>query len=204
MKYVTRTQWGAKAPKCINDLPAINAIAYHYTAANADEQSDHRNCAARVRAVQAFHQGQRGWCDIAYNWLVCKHGYVFEGRGFHRSGATGNDNSHTVAVCFLGDDTAGRDDLTRAGRLALVDITKHIQRKLGRLAYHGHREYMGTSCPGNEIMAYIHSAAFSAAVNADEKRTLRTWILKQRAAGLKWSEIFKTEQWKRFRQLGGK
>lgn len=205
MKYVTRAGWGAKPRKCSEPLPSISAIVYHYTAADADEQSDHRNCAARVRSVQSFHQNQRGWCDVAYNFLVCKHGHVFEGRGLHcKSGATGAANAFTIAVCFLGDDTAGRDDLTAAGRLALVDITRHIEHHLGRKKHNGHREYMSTSCPGNEIMQYIKSDVFKKALYADEKLTLRTWILRQRAAGVSWKRLKETWQFKRFRELGGK
>lgn len=168
MKFVSRADWGAKAPNCSSPLPAVDAIAFHYTAMDADERSSHSECAARVRGIQAYHQNTQGWCDIAYNFVVCKHGYVFEGRGFRYSGATGNDNSHTIAVCFLGDDTANRDDLTDDGRQALVDVTRHIQKQLGkRLSYKGHRSFMGTACPGNEIYNYITSAAFAAKVNSD-------------------------------------
>lgn len=168
MKFVYRGQWGARPPKCVNQLPPIDGIAYHYTASNADEQASHRNCAARVRAVQAYHMDTQGWCDIAYNWLVCKHGYVYQGRGQHRSGATGNANDHTVAICFLGDDTAGRDDLTNEGRQALVDATRHVHRVLRKpsLTYKGHRDYMSTSCPGDQIHAFVTGAAFKRRVRA--------------------------------------
>ncbi len=85
-----------------------------------------------------------------------------------------------------------------------MDATKLIQRSLGQKAYKGHREYMGTACPGNEIMAFIKSSAFRAAVNSDEKRTLRNWILAERAKGVGWKRIKETWQFKRFKQLGGK
>jgi hypothetical protein len=119
----------------------------------------------------------RGWNDIAYNWLVCKHGYVFEGRGFGvRSAATGDDNSHTYAICFLGDDTANRDDVTVPGRVAMVDIARHLQdRSRKRFSYKGHRDFMSTSCPGLEIYGYVHSKRFSELVNSPVAQWFPAW-----------------------------
>ena len=167
MNYVTRGEWGARAPRCISDIRHVDTVVVHYSASDADEQANHVNCAGRVRGIQRFHMDTRGWCDIAYNFLVCKHGYVYEGRGFYnRSAATGNDNNHTLAVCFLGDDTPNRDDVTALGRQAIVQITRAIQTRWSRtMAYKGHRDFMSTSCPGDELYRYVHSAQFDSAVN---------------------------------------
>jgi hypothetical protein len=207
--YVSRAAWGAKRPlsrPTVLLASRVDMIVYHYTAAGSDEQADHKNCAGRVRGVQAFHQNVRGWNDIAYNFLTCKHGYIFEGRGIeNKSAATGAENSHTLAVCFLGDDTVGRDDVTVAGRQALVEITRWIrQRRPAVTGYKGHRDYMATSCPGNELYSYIHSKVFAAQVAADEKAKLRKQILAWRAEGWGWVRIKQTDVWKRFAALGGK
>lgn len=207
-KYVSRSGWGAKPPlsrPTILLASRVDTIVYHYTAAGSDEQADHANCASRVRGVQAFHQNVRGWNDIAYSFLTCKHGYIFEGRGLeNKSAATGVHNSHTLAVCFLGDDTVGRDDVTFAGRQALVDITRWIrQRRPAAQGLKGHRDYMSTSCPGNELYDYIHSRTFSAQLAVDEKAKLRKQILAWHAAGWGWARIKQTEVWRRFRELGG-
>src|SRR5215204_6288730 len=132
-KYISRSGWGAKAPvsrPTVLLASRVDTVVYHYTAANSDEQAMHSNCARRVRGIQTFHQNTRGWNDIAYNYLTCKHGYIFEGRGIeNKSAATGADNGHTIAVCFLGDDTLNRDDVTPAGRAALVEITRWIRQR---------------------------------------------------------------------------
>lgn len=168
MNYVSRFAWQARAPKRVDEItPAqVDTIYFHYSAADADEQESHVNCAARVRGIQNYHIDRQGWNDIAYSFLVCKHGYVFEGRGYGvHPAATGADNSHSLAVCFLGDDTVNRDDVTPNGRRALVDITQQIEAWARKtLAYRGHRDAMSTRCPGDEIHAYIHSAGFAAAV----------------------------------------
>jgi hypothetical protein len=206
--YVSRSGWGAKAPlnrPTVLLASRVDTIVFHYTAANADEQAEHRNCAQRVRGVQTFHQNVRGWNDIAYNWLVCKHSYIYEGRGIeNKSAATGAHNGHTLAVCFLGDDTVGRDDVTIAGRQALVEIRWIRQRRPAISKYAGHRDFMSTSCPGNELYTYIHSKTFALQVAADEKARLRRQILSWRAEGWGWDRIKATSVWEKFRALGGK
>jgi hypothetical protein len=140
------------------------------------------------------------------SFLTCKHGYIFEGRGIeYKSAATGAENGHTLAVCFLGDDTVGRDDVTVAGRQALVEVTRWIrQRRPAISGYKGHRDYMPTSCPGNELYNYIHSKVFAAQVAVDEKAKLRKQILAMRAEGFGWQRIKETAVWRRFIELGGK
>jgi hypothetical protein len=206
--YVRRSDWGAKLPASRPTVllaSRVDAIVYHYTAAGSDERTDHTECAGRVRGIQRFHQETRGWNDIAYNYLTCKHGYIYEGRGLeHKSAATGVHNSHTLAVCFLGDDTLDRDDVTPAGRAAIVEITRWIrQRRPAVAGYKGHRDYMPTTCPGNELYAYIHSKVFAAQVATDEKARLRRQILSWRAEGWGWERIKATPVWQRFRALGG-
>jgi hypothetical protein len=102
------------------------------------------------------------------SYLVCKHGYAFRGRGPRaRTAANGTNegNSAYLAICFLGDDTKGRDDVTDKGRRALVDVRKHL------LNVHpharetvGHRDLTSTACPGDELYAYIKSASFRQAL----------------------------------------
>jgi hypothetical protein len=211
-RYVTRAAWGARPPK---DAPlvllpsAVDTIVFHYTAALSDTRENHADCSVRVRGVQAFHQQGRGWNDIAYNFLVCKHGYIFEGRGIDaKSAATGSANGHTLAVCFLGADRDDRDDVTSAGRAALVEVTRWIiQRRPTARYFRGHRDFMSTSCPGGEIHAYIRSSVFAKQVAAsDEKRlaALRKWILARRAEGWGWKRIKASQNWKEYVRRGGR
>jgi hypothetical protein len=210
--YVSRSAWGARPPRSapVALLPsAVDTIVFHYTAALADTRDTHAECAVRVRGVQAFHQEGRGWNDIAYNYLVCKHGYIFEGRGLDvKSAATGDDNSHTLAVCFLGADKADRDDVTAAGRAAMVEITRWIrQRRPAAILYRGHRDFMSTSCPGQEIYSYIRSSVFAKQVSADDAKrlaALRKWILARRAEGWGWKRIKASPNFREFIRRGGR
>jgi hypothetical protein len=189
VKIVTRSGWKARPPKGTSPVKA-NELVFHYSAANADEQADHRNCASRVRGIQRYHQETQGWQDLAYSFLACKHGYIFEGRGWGvRTAATGPANNHTLAVCFLGDDTHGRDDLTTAGRQALVDIAQVALQREGIRKWSGHRNHMSTSCPGNEIISFINSEGFKKRVLAQEPDTTPAWWVpwaRWRLGGRKW------------------
>jgi hypothetical protein len=40
----------------------------------------HAACEGAVRGIQAYHQ-RKGWSDIAYSWMFCNHGVIFECRG---------------------------------------------------------------------------------------------------------------------------
>jgi N-acetylmuramoyl-L-alanine amidase len=159
---VYRRTWGARSPVCKTPLKRseVRGLAVHYSASNADEQADHANCASRVRGIQNYHMDAKGWCDIAYNFVVCKHGSIYQGRGwYNRSAAQGTNsgNDGYIAVCFLGDDTAGRDDVTDAGRAAFKRVfARYKVWYVGRpREIRPHSDFTSTQCPGNELRAFI-------------------------------------------------
>jgi hypothetical protein len=126
---------------------------------NTDEQRLHRNCAARVRAIQRYHMEEQGWLDAAYNHVLCGHGFVFIGRGFGaRSAANGTKeaNDRYFAVCFLGDDSIGRKDVTPAARRALRQLVAEYRRRYPRAReVRPHSDFFPTECPGDELRALI-------------------------------------------------
>jgi hypothetical protein len=161
VKLIARRSWGARPPKNRTPLSkaAQKGTALHYSGSNSDEQADHANCAARVRSIQNFHMDVRGWSDIAYSYIICKHGYTFECRGLGiRTAAqgtnSGNDAFH--AACFLGDDSINRDDVTDVGRVAIRDTiamcngwTTHSD------TVRPHSWFHPTACPGDELRRWI-------------------------------------------------
>ena len=160
MNVVTRAQWGAAKPENRTALAKSHqrGTAVHYSGSDSDELSQHSNCGKRVLSIQRFHMGTRGWADIAYSYLVCKHGFVFEGRGLGvRTAAqgtnSGNDAFH--AVCFLGDDTANRDDVTDLGRVALREAVAHCNSWAGVKEVRPHSFFHSTGCPGDELRSWI-------------------------------------------------
>ena len=156
-----RKAWGAAPPRSRSDLPPPDArgVAVHYSGMDSDEQVDHARCAGRVLGIQRYHMQERDWSDIAYSHLICKHGHVFVGRGYGiRTAANGTTraNDGYFAVCFLGDDTQGRSDLTRQARRALGELIVDYQRRYPRaLHVRPHSAFTPTECPGRELHAYI-------------------------------------------------
>ena len=126
---------------------------------NSDEQRLHRNCAGRVRGMQRFHMETRGWLDIAYGHVLCRHGYVFVGRGFGaRSAANGTApaNDHYFAICFLGDDSVGRADVTPEARRVLRQLIAEYHRRYpDARQVRPHSDFVATQCPGDELRALI-------------------------------------------------
>ena len=109
--------------------------------------------------MQRFHIEDRGWLDIAYNHVFCRHGYVFVGRGFGaRSAANGTNeaNDHYFAICFLGDDSVGRADVTPEARRVLRQLIAEYRRRYPKAReVRPHSYFVATQCPGNELRALI-------------------------------------------------
>jgi hypothetical protein len=154
MDFVERSDWGARNPKqAPTPLPILNpGLAVHWEGPHMGD-FPHDACASKVRSVQDFHMDVRGWNDIAYNWVVCPHGFVFVGRGQNiRSAAQGtNDgNSGFHAVCFLG----GVDDIVPDVALnALYSLKEYLNPTVVR----AHCFFRPTDCPGGRLRAWIEA-----------------------------------------------
>jgi hypothetical protein len=99
----------------------------------------------------------RDWSDIAYNFLVCPHGYIFEGRGLNViNGANGtntaNQNSH--AICMLAGEGNDFPDVEKqAFRECVRYISAHTKAPDQCV---GHRDHKSTACPGDVRYNWIH------------------------------------------------
>lgn len=157
-KWITRAQWNARPPNCVNALPIAQTkgIAVHYSGSMADIGPDG---GAVMRGHQRFHIEDRDWCDIAYTGEFNNKGQIYEGRGWGRRTAaqgTNKGNDEYYAFCFQGADKENQDDVKPAGRRALVQIINEYRRLTGRWPdVKGHSHFHPTSCPGNELRSFI-------------------------------------------------
>jgi len=171
MTWVSREEWKARKVNndAIDDLvrAAHRGVVVHYTASDADEERDHRNCARRVKAIQVMHMDVKGYSDIAYHRLVCRHGASFQGRASRKRGAAqgcqgpntvlipnGNERYH--AVCFLGDNTPNVDDFTTLAEVQVAYFVTRTRAEWPGRRVLGHREVCKTACPGTEIQRWIN------------------------------------------------
>lgn len=189
--FIPRAGWGARPPRSVSRNVDSKGFAIHYSGADADEQSNHANCAGRVKNIQNFHMDGRKWTDIAYSFLICKHGVVFEGRGYGiRTAANGTNagNQSDLAICFLGDDTKDRDDITDAGRQGLREFIVR-SRELGKVGngLRGHRDWKATACPGDELYGWLKagmplSQGDDMPLSAEDKKAIREIVKDEIAA----------------------
>lgn len=160
MQLVTRTEWGAPADTPAADLPTANGVKVHWIGARYTTP-DHSQCAATVRAIREEHLSDPNehWVDIAYNFLSCQHGYVFEGRGLRKeSGANGNQplNLADYAVCGIMGTNESASDTLKNG---LRDAIDYLQANGAGSEILGHRDGYNTDCPGDELYAWVHAGA---------------------------------------------
>jgi hypothetical protein len=181
MLFVSRAQWGAVPPSgSYTTVDATLGVKVHYEGtavpANLAQPQNHSLCAGRVRAIQAAHMANtsEGWIDIAYNAMVCPHGYVYEGRGpHHRTGANGNVqlNVDHYAVCGMVGNT-GLVQPTDAMLGGILDAIAWL-RSQGRAGpeIKGHKDGYPTDCPGVPLYAWVTAGApRPAAPPADRRR----------------------------------
>ena len=159
MRLVTRSQWGARAPKSATALrlPSVKGFAVHWEGP-AMGSFPHAECAAKVRGIQRFHMDSRGWVDLAYNFIPCAHGFVFEGRGWHaRSAANGTNagNDSYWAACYLGGQG---DPFTEQAKQAYTDLFAEGRRRVQNATdVKPHSFFKATACPGDAIRRWIAS-----------------------------------------------
>ena len=178
---ISRSQWGANSSYLNLPCPGIAdelkmAFVHHTDTTNSYTKSQ---SAGIVRGIYAYHTNSRGYCDIAYNFLIDKYGQIFEGRnggvtnnviGAH----TGGYNYGTVGVALLGNFSTARPSsamLTSLTKLlvwrldiAHVPATGIVTMRTGTGNDHraagtmvnfnrisGHRDASQTSCPGSYV-----------------------------------------------------
>lgn len=151
MKFVTRSEWGARAPRGRTAL-SVNVATAHW-GGDSPGALEHDECAAWLRSWQAMHMDTHGWTDLAYNLAVCQHGYVFEGRGKGaRSAANGTNegNGSSYAIVYIGGTPA---PFTAEAKAAFNQAADY----LGASLDWGHRDWLNTACPGDEIYEWVHA-----------------------------------------------
>lgn len=160
--FVTRAQWGSSFDYSGNTrMPSTcRGVALHWEGPRMGTWT-HDLCDNKVRQIEDFHVDSRGWAGIAYNALVCPHGYIFEGRGTrYRNAANGDPtkNSAYYAVCYIGGDG---DPFTDVAKAAFARAVQWLRADGGAgSAVIGHRDVTATACPGNVIEAWLKSYDF--------------------------------------------
>lgn len=149
MQYITRSEWEARPPKSTRAISTPKGIAVHYTA--DPSPVFHHSCAHVVSAIQDYHMDIKGWVDIAYSWIVCPHGFIYEGRSWGiRTAAQGTTfgNDYYHAVCWLG----GPNDIPSGVALDSISV---VIREAPGTEVRPHSWFKITGCPGDFLRNWI-------------------------------------------------
>ena len=106
-----RDTWGADLPPAGPMTPEapddVRFLLVHHSASPNGYSRDQS-----IRYLRSFYHyhtsDEKGWPDIAYNFLVDRHGQIFEGRRGSiespvRGDATGGSQGFALLTCFIGD-----------------------------------------------------------------------------------------------------
>lgn len=168
MRLIKRSAWRAQYGRGPTNITPTGGVAVHYVGAGTLTGVSHSRCDNRVRAIERWHVEGNGWAAIAYNWLVCEHGYVFQGRGLHHRSAaqgTADGNQRYYAVCAL---IGSRDTPGDALKAAIRDVIDHCQAHGAGPRVRGHRDFRQTSCPGDPLYRWIRAGARRPAAREDD------------------------------------
>lgn len=165
LKLVPRAEWGARPWREPNGSIPYHAaragVKVHYLGSEYTFGA-HDTCAAYVRRIQDEHMDKDGWSDIGYSFVVCEHGYVFEGRGLKRRNSANGDvalNEAHYAVCGLVGSTGSTkptpDQLN--GLRDAIEYCRAHGPAGGQIK--GHRDGYATACPGPVLYAWVRAGA---------------------------------------------
>lgn len=169
-----RSFWGANPPNCSPTYCATTHVAVHHSASASHwDSTSLAQCAANVKGMQTYHMVTNGWCDLGYNYVVCRHGDIFEGRagGDDVKGAHDGYNCGSMGVCNMGYfhppyghvPTAAMFDAL--AELAAWKCSRQGIDPLGSGFYagyggvvtnvYGHGDVKATACPGDQWFAQL-------------------------------------------------
>ncbi|XP_045646618.1 peptidoglycan recognition protein 3 [Ursus americanus] len=104
---VSRTEWGARSLACRDQLnpPVAYVIMDQLRGMECQEQNI---CSQRLRSLQSHSVYTKGWCDVAYNFLIGDDGRVYEGVGWNVQGVhTQGYNNISLGIAFFGNKIGG-------------------------------------------------------------------------------------------------
>ncbi|SFI31296.1 MULTISPECIES: peptidoglycan recognition family protein [unclassified Bacillus (in: firmicutes)] len=127
----------------LQPLQAVTHIIIHHTAEDGWD----------VYKTHEFHQNNRGWSGIGYNYFIEEDGTIYEGRGLHIGAHAKGYNTSSIGICISGNFDV-YDPIT-VQMISLHWLCKQFmyQFSLDSEQVLGHRELDGVTktCPGTRF-----------------------------------------------------
>ena len=179
-----RSSWAIdRAPKGPLDSEDVRFLLVHHSASRNGHTGN--EAPGILRSFYDFHTGpEKGWNDIAYNFLIDADGGIWEGRTGSLAGpvagdATGGNQGFSQLVCVIGDYNSAQPTAASVSSLVLllawladrygvstlpgaeVSFTSRGSNRwpLGTTVVtptiNGHRAMSLTTCPGDNLHSYV-------------------------------------------------
>ena len=163
VEYLSRAEWGARAPVAPMEGHRPSRITIHHT---ATPQAPARTLTQKLRGLQGFSQApgalasggtKPAWPDVPYHYYVAVDGTVGEGRD---AGYVGDSNTaydprgHLLIVVEGNFET---EQPTPAQWAALVRLAAQVAGRwdIDPATIDGHRDFAQTLCPGKNLEARL-------------------------------------------------
>lgn len=185
MKIIPRSEWKARAPKWRNEGNLDDPSTGHWNGPtivlSGKKTWDHSKCGSILRGIQNFHMDFQNWSDIAYNFAVCPHRYIFELRGLdviNGANGTNDGNRSSHAIFFFAGEG---NPFTEEEKAGFRECVRYIsERTSAPDAAIGHRDHKPTTCPGDARYNWIHDGMpvkSKQKTNVEKETIMQTAIL---------------------------
>lgn len=198
---VSRAEWGGHLPPTgpIPEEPDVRFLLVHHTVNGNDYGPD--QVTGLLEDIYGFHTGpDKGWPDIAYNFLIDRFGTIYEGRtgslaGPKAADATGGSQGFAQLCCYIGDHSvAPPSDAAFASMVSMLawlgdrhglDLSPgatatFVSRGSNRrpagtevttATISGHRDMSSTACPGDFAYAAVADGTYATLATAARATT---------------------------------
>ena len=171
MDYVSRAELGWPASAAPDQAVPVKGFKIHYEGTPVPVV-EHSKCAGRWTAIRNSHLANtaEGYSDVAYNWAVCNHGTIYEGRGWGKqTGANGSQtlNRDVNAILWMGG-TSGVVTPSAAAVSSIKGLIRDLRLKGAGTFIGGHRDGYATSCPGDAMYSLVKSGKLEPDVPKEE------------------------------------
>ncbi|KAF7267399.1 hypothetical protein GWI33_019402 [Rhynchophorus ferrugineus] len=158
-EFVSRDDWDARPPSEIGIMQTpVPYVVIHHTY-KPEACYTKNDCIKKMQWMQDFHQLNRSWNDIGYNFAVGGDNRIYVGRGWTSVGAhTPKYNDKSIEITLIGDwsnETPPLSQLITVNQLILIGIREgYIIEDYKLIA---HRDVGQTECPGDALYREIQT-----------------------------------------------
>nr|WP_262346967.1 peptidoglycan-binding protein [Streptomyces sp. QL37] len=154
--------------------PWKGGVFIHYTGSRLSFSPDSEtDCRKKIASMFPAHYEESG--DIEYNFLVCPHGTIYEGRGYERGEANGGAYIDIDRTRSLGRNTAFYsiqgmlgvpDEPTVDMLISMKNLIYHLryekprERQAGGLIYPHNAGGWPTECPGDHLIDQAKNGSY--------------------------------------------